>query len=175
MMADARPLPQQSSQYVDNPLHYVPYYINEAQRQLIAQDAAIRRLQSELAQKEKQRLAEKSELETQLVSMQHTYVEEKRHISEPSSSPGRAVTPAPRASDGHSADQRCIELEAALRSLREEGRAIAERHQAEQDEWSATLASLSHRCDTLQSALKGLGYELRASGELRRCAPSRAK
>jgi hypothetical protein len=97
-------------------------------------------------------------------------VEQDLHTIELKNSLGRADRPAWHAPDGHGAGQRCPELEAALHSLREERQGLVEQHQAEQDEWSATLAHLSHRCDALQSALKSLGYELNASEVLMNCA-----
>ncbi|KAF9690404.1 hypothetical protein EKO04_011610 [Ascochyta lentis] len=69
----AYPLPQQSGHHTDNPLHYIPYYINEAQRLLIARDTAIRELQHALAQKEKQHNTKKSDLQSQLWSMKMHY------------------------------------------------------------------------------------------------------
>ena len=102
----------------------------------------------------------------QIAVTEQTRVEQELHTSELSDSPARADRPSRHTSDGHGVRQRCIELEAALHSLQEDKRGLEEQHQTEQDEWSATIAHLSHRCDSLQSALKSLGYELATSGEL---------
>ena len=181
---DAHPSPQQSSHRIDNPLHYIPDYINEAQKQLNARDTAIRDLKRELEQREKQHLAKKSALESQLLSvklhfeaarqqaatMEQERAEQELHTHALDDSSGPADKPAQHAPSSDGMGRRCQELEAALHSLKEEKRGLSEQQQPKNDEWSAKLARLSHRCDALQSALKSVGYELDTSGELMRCA-----